>query len=67
MQQVETIGDCYLAVTGLPAAQPDHALIMAKFANEILLKTQELAENLTEKLGEETRNLTLRIGLVRHE
>jgi class 3 adenylate cyclase len=27
--KVETIGDCYMAVTGVPEPQPDHAVIMA--------------------------------------
>lgn len=39
-------------------------MIMAKFANEILLKTQELTADLAGQLGEETRQLSLRIGLV---
>ena len=30
--QVETIGDCYMAVTGLPDTDPRHADKMALFA-----------------------------------
>ena len=40
---------------------------MAKFANEILLKTHQLTAELAEKLGEETRELSLRVGLVCRE
>jgi class 3 adenylate cyclase len=34
--KVETIGDCYVAVTGLPEARKDHAVVMARFAYECL-------------------------------
>jgi class 3 adenylate cyclase len=34
--KVETVGDCYVAVTGLPEARKDHAVVMARFANESL-------------------------------
>ena len=54
-------------MTGIPYAQPDHAIIMSKFANEIMLKTQNITVSLVDKLGEETRDLSLRIGLVRFD
>jgi Adenylate and Guanylate cyclase catalytic domain len=34
--KVETVGDCYVAVTGLPEARKDHAVVMARFAHECL-------------------------------
>jgi class 3 adenylate cyclase len=61
--KVETIGDCYLAVTGLPEPQEDHANIMCKFANEIMVKMVEVRNKLAEKLGPETIDLQLRVGV----
>ena len=50
-------------MTGIPEPQTQHALIMVRFArdclDEISLVTQELAE----KLGEDTKNLCMRVGL----
>jgi class 3 adenylate cyclase len=34
--KVETIGDCYVAVAGLPEPRRDHAAAMARFAHECL-------------------------------
>lgn len=45
--KVETIGDCYVAVAGVPKQCQDHHIIMCRFANECLevsvfhLKTRE--------------------------
>ena len=61
--KVETIGDCYVAVTGLPSPQPDHAMIMVKFARSCLKKMALLLEELKEELGEDTGDLEMRIGL----
>ena len=34
--KVETVGDCYVAVTGLPDPRKDHALAMVRFARDCL-------------------------------
>lgn len=34
--KVETVGDCYVAVAGLPDPREDHALVMCRFARECL-------------------------------
>ena len=52
-----------MAVTGLPNPQPNHARLMARFANECLLQIRETTSRLVDKLGEGTSDLTLRIGL----
>jgi hypothetical protein len=61
--KVETIGDCYVAVTGLPTPQEDHAILMARFAVEILEKMGELTKELEISLGPGTADLGLRVGL----
>jgi len=35
--KVETIGDSYVAVTGLPEPQPNHAVIMARYVDSLTL------------------------------
>jgi class 3 adenylate cyclase len=60
---VETIGDSYVAVTGLPSPQPDHAIIMAKFAADILKKLEEVTRMLEVELGPDTGDLRMRIGI----
>jgi class 3 adenylate cyclase len=61
--KVETIGDSYLAVTGLPDPQEDHAVIMAEFAFDCKRKMQEVTRNLERTLGPETSVLGMRFGL----
>jgi class 3 adenylate cyclase len=55
--KVETIGDCYVAVTGLPDPQKNHALIMARFAAACLHKLYEMLRDLELKLGPDTAEL----------
>ncbi|CAB9498696.1 Receptor-type guanylate cyclase gcy [Seminavis robusta] len=62
--KIETIGDCYLAVTGLPNPQKDHAMIMTKFAAECLTKMNQLIHSkLVNTLGEDVTSLQMRFGL----
>ena len=52
--KVETVGEEYLAVTGLPEPQPDHAVRMARFAREIMYRMQDLTRGLEVELGMST-------------
>jgi class 3 adenylate cyclase len=61
--KVETIGDCYVAVTGLPEPQEEHAKIMARFAFACIEKTTLVTTTLESTLGPDTADLTLRVGL----
>ena len=61
--KVETIGDCYVAVTGLPEPQEDHAIIMVKFARDCVKTMQTLVQSLEVELGPDTGDLCIRVGL----
>jgi class 3 adenylate cyclase len=60
--KVETIGDCYVAVAGVPNACTDHALKMAKFAHLSLMKMSSLVRRLERRLGPDTAELSMRFG-----
>ena len=61
--KVEVVGDCYVAVAGLPDPRPDHATVMAKFANECLSTMLDVIQKLETELGPDTAELGLRVGL----
>lgn len=58
-----TTGDCYVAVTGLPEPQDNHAVIMARFARDCIHCIRRLTVDLVDHLGPDTADLELRIGL----
>ena len=49
--KVETIGDCYMAVTGLPEPRADHAVLMCRFARDCLNRLRILLSELEVTLG----------------
>eukprot|EP00980_Cylindrotheca_fusiformis_P002072 scaffold463_cov92-Cylindrotheca_fusiformis.AAC.1 len=61
--KVETIGDCYVAVTGLPNPQDDHHLRMVRFARRVLDKAVVRTKEMETTLGPDTGNLGFKIGI----
>lgn len=58
--KVETIGDSYVAVCGLPDPCKKHAVVMARFANDCRRAMTRLCRDLTAALGNDTADLALR-------
>ena len=61
--KVETVGDCYVAVAGLPTPRRDHFIAMARFAGDCLNKLSVLTRQLEVELGPDTADLGIRIGV----
>ena len=49
--KIETVGDCYVAATGLPEPNPNHAVAMARYARDIMLVFGRLTKDLECTLG----------------
>lgn len=64
--KVETVGDCYVAATGLPDPCKNHAEIMAAFARTCLHSFHKLVRRMEIILGPDTADLGLRIGIHRY-
>ena len=61
--KVETVGDCYVAASGIPTERRDHAVAMARFARDCQHAFIALTRELEVKLGPDTADLGMRFGL----
>lgn len=58
-----TVGDCYVAATGIPDTRNDDVIKILRFAKEIMIKTEKATRRLEIELGPGTSDLTLRVGI----
>eukprot|EP00980_Cylindrotheca_fusiformis_P021223 scaffold8157_cov104-Cylindrotheca_fusiformis.AAC.2 len=61
--KVETVGDCYVSVVGLPEPVANHAVAACKFALACKMKMKEVTLKLEVSLGPDTGDLDLRTGI----
>ena len=61
-----TVGDCYVAVCGLPDRNRKHAVVMGRFARECVDKFDEVIRGLETSLGPDTAELAIRYVLLRN-
>lgn len=59
--KVESIRDVYVAATGIPRPQKDHAVRMARFASEVMRNMNSLTKELELVYGPDTGSLSLKI------
>eukprot|EP00980_Cylindrotheca_fusiformis_P019593 scaffold6796_cov103-Cylindrotheca_fusiformis.AAC.2 len=61
--KVETVGDCYVAVAGLPEPDKDHAVAVCRFARDCMKTMKAITVKLEMTLGPDTSDLDLRVGI----
>ncbi|CAB9522416.1 Receptor-type guanylate cyclase gcy [Seminavis robusta] len=60
---IETVAECYVAATGVPQHQPDHAVLMAKFCSDVMKKMPSFIKKQEVTFGPDTADLSIMIGM----
>ena len=63
--KLDSLGDQYIAVAGLPNYRSDHAEVMIKFAYRCLKAMMNITRKLEVSLGPDTGDLRARVGIHR--
>lgn len=61
--KVETVADSYVACAGVPSKRRDHAVVMARFANDCMNALVPTVMTLERSLGPGTGDIRMRFGL----
>eukprot|EP00980_Cylindrotheca_fusiformis_P024027 scaffold11398_cov125-Cylindrotheca_fusiformis.AAC.3 len=61
--KVETVGDCYVGVAGLPEPDKEHATNVCRFARDCVKTMKEITVKLEVTLGPDTSDLDVRVGI----
>ncbi len=56
VEKIKTIGDAYMVASGVPVARPDHAMLLARMALDMLTVTRRIA-------NAENQSIEIRIGM----
>lgn len=61
--KIETIGDCWVGVVGVPEPQSNHSAIALLFARACIVRMRRVVRKLEVTLGPDTADLNIRVGI----
>jgi class 3 adenylate cyclase len=61
--KLSTVGDCYIAATGITESQEDHAPLLATYAEMCRQKMNMIITSSAHDLGEDVNNISMRFGI----
>eukprot|EP00551_Chaetoceros_affinis_P012934 CAMPEP_0203674500 /NCGR_PEP_ID=MMETSP0090-20130426/16443_1 /ASSEMBLY_ACC=CAM_ASM_001088 /TAXON_ID=426623 /ORGANISM="Chaetoceros affinis, Strain CCMP159" /LENGTH=387 /DNA_ID=CAMNT_0050540395 /DNA_START=347 /DNA_END=1511 /DNA_ORIENTATION=- len=61
--KVSTVGDCYIAATGIPEYQEDHATLLALFAEKCRRKMNKIIQSSINEMGKSLNTVSMRFGI----
>lgn len=61
--KIETIGDCWVGVVGVPEPIDHHSVIAVQFAKDCIFRMRRVTRQLEVELGPDTGELGIRVGI----